>query len=275
VRTTPVVQVLIDGETITIDGVVLPDCVEPMAPFDRALAALAMRATKRRPVRAEITEASGISRCKVTAAGTAEELRFTLTSPGGGLPAQPPVVATRRIVQPRQRPPVPVPWRPLAGVAVAVVVLAGIGLSLGHLPARTSPAMAEVVAVTASPMPMAQRVRPGADFRQLPALAISAVGQVGAIEFVGDHLRVEVVVDGVTHGLRLGPDGALVDGLAPGTHTWTARASGHLDASGSVVVPAPAPTPSMPEPTIQPSIRPSQPTTQLTFDPPIDPDRTD
>jgi len=158
---------------------------------------------------------------------------------------------------------------------VAVVVLAGLGLSLGHLPARTAPAMAEVVAGTASATPTAQHIRPGSQFRQLPALTISAVGQVGAIEFVGDRLRVEVIVDGVTHRLRLGPEGALVDGLAPGTHTWTARASGHLDASGSVVVPSPAPPPTMPEPTTQASTPASQPTTQLTFDPPIDPDRTD
>lgn len=277
-RTTSVVQVLIDGDTITIDGVVLPPSAELVAPFDRALAVLATRATKRRPVRAEITETSGISRCKVTAEGTAEELRFTLTAVEGGVPAQSPVVATRRIVQ-RQRTRVSVPWRPVAAVAVALVVLSGIGFGLGHLPQRTPSAaavaeLAEVAVVTTSPTPTAQLVRSGGDFRPLPRLTISAVAQVGAIAFSGDRLRIEVVVDGVAHRLRLGPDGALVDGLAPGTHTWTALAPGHLEASGSVVVLAPEPSSPAPDATTEPSQPTAQPTTQPTFAPPVDPDRT-
>lgn len=274
-RTTSVVQVLIDGDTITVDGAVLPwdPATDPRSPYDVTLAALATSATRWRPVRAEITETSGITRCQVLRDGTTENLRFSYTGGVAGLGAAevPPVAvvaATRSLVQARSRRLPPVPWRfAVTGLGiVSLVGLVALGVHQLALPGRP---VDDVRITAASPTsPVTQPLEPGSSFRPLPLLRVEAVPAIGGIEFRGERLQVVVVIDGVSHRLRLNHDGVLLDGLTAGSHDWTASGPGRLDVSGTTEVLLP------PAPTTSKTPTPEPPATQQTFAPPIDPDRT-
>jgi hypothetical protein len=271
-RTTSVVQVIIDGDTITVDGAVLPwdPATDARSPYDVTLAALATSATRWRPVRAEITETSGITRCQVLRDGTTENLRFTYTGGVGAvdLPPVPMVAATRSLVQARARRLPPVPSR-FAVTGLGIVCLVGL-VALGvHQMALPGRPVDDVRITAASPTsPVTQPLEPGSPFRPLPPLRVEAVPAIGGIEFRGERLRVVVVIDGVSHRLRLNHDGVLLDGLTAGSHDWTASGPARLDASGTTDVL------SQPAPTTSTTPTPEPPATQQTFAPPIDPDRT-
>jgi len=302
VRASAVVPVVIDGDTITVDGDVLPpDATSGRAPFDVALATLATSATRRCPVRAEITESFGVTRCLVLPDATTRELTFTYT---GGLdadavetaaaepeptvrvvPARPAVQVARQVArQARQRAVRPLWLRP-APVVLAAVVVVGVVVALvwalaglGSDPERVDGELTAAVATPTGHVEPTGSTAPGHSFKPLRQLHVTATGGAGSIEFRGERVDIRLRLRGPVdrdQRRQLTRSGFLVENLPPGTYTWLVTALGHVKATGSVVVLArpTAPT-STPAAALQPIASTQSPTTQETFAPPVDPDRS-
>ena len=281
-RTTPVVQVVIEGDSITVDGVVLPwpPGSEGRQPYDVALAALATSATRRRPVRAEIFETSGITRCLVLPDATTKDLRFTYTG-GSDVAAHSQTVeaartVARQVTRPSFRLPtfaVPRAWlRPaLVGVGAATaatLVVVGVVVLTGSSADRASEDELSTTAGTPT-VPVSSPTHHAA--HPLPALNVSASGGVGSVTFTGDSLQIRVMLSGPEtrdDRLTVTPEGVVLDGLKPGTYHWRATAVKHQKVTGDVVVEA-EPVTSTPEATASQEPPPAQ----QTFAPPVDPDR--
>jgi len=302
VRASAVVQVVIDGDTITVDGVVLPPgATSGRTPYDVALATLASSATRRRPVRAEITESFGVTRCLVLPDATTRELTFTYT---GGVdadavetahaqsepavrfvPARPAAEAARQVAQQvaRQRAVRPAWLSPARVVLAAVAVVGGVVAlvwalaGLGSDPEGVDGELTAAAAMPTGHVKPTASTAPGHTFAPLPRLHVTATGGAGSIEFRGERADIRLRLRGPVdrdQRRQLTQGGFLIEDLPPGTYRWRVTALGHVKATGSVVVLArpTAPT-STPASTPQPQSSTQSPATQETFAPPVDPDR--
>lgn len=275
------VLIVIDGDTVIVDGSPLPQDPFGRAPYDVAIAHCASAAGRFRPVAAEIVESFGTTTCQVLRDGTTRGLRFAYNAAGADLevpaPAGPVVlpVPTRTTRDTRAADRTRLPLLQYAGLALVGLALAALATLWAVRDGSTSPTGA-LAATTPQRVLPAFTVAPGQSLAPLPVLDIEAEGGVGAIEFMGERGPVQVQLTGpVTQELtlELTRAGVVVDDLPAGEYHWVARAEGRAGRRGTVTVAAPAPayTPSA-EPTREPSPQPPSP--PETFEPPIDPDRT-
>jgi len=308
VRATKVVPVRIDGDSVTVDGTTLPADDSGRTPFEVALAALAPSATRWRPVRAEITETFGVTRCLVLRDATVRDLTFTYTG-GDDAPNEPvmtvPLVApTPReptvSVSPASRPPGLRAsavlaarravlaglqdrrhwFRPVAAGLVGAVTIAAVAWLLvwgaGSLDspapdAELAPA-AGTSSVTASPS--GQQTEHGASFDHTRKLRITVAGGIGTVRVTGEQAEIRLHLNGpdrLDEHLSLSSSGIEIE-LAPGTYRWVATAKARVRATGKVTIVAPQPSDATNTETPTPSPEPRQ--SQETFAPPVDPDRT-
>jgi len=307
-----VTRVHIDGDRITVDGMVLPADHSGRTPFDVALASVAASATRRRGVRVEITESFGVTRCRVLPDGTTRDLTFTytggedhepvLTADSAGeiaaaslappramapaiapaaaralRPAAPAVVAARRIAQSqvRRRP----AWlRPVVTGTLGAVGIAALAWLLvwGALQLSTEPdpelELAPAGSATQTQTP-AGPVSHGATFAPLPRLDITVTGGTGTVTVAGEQVVVRVHLRGPDR-----VDEKLTLSRQGTTYEvepgrYTWVATARGRVKAAGTVVVDAPAPT--EVATTPSTRESQPSPapETTFAPPIDPDR--
>jgi len=310
VRATKVVRVRIDGDTVTVDGTTLPADHAGRTPFEVALAALAPSATRWRPVRAEITESFGVTRCLVLPDASVRDLTFTYT--GGEddalaepvmsvplvapTPAEPTVAASPASMPPGSRASTVLAarravlaglqvrrrwFRPVAaGLAGAVAIAAVAWLLVWGAASLDSPEpdaeltpAAGTASVTASPS--GQQTEHGASFDHTRKLRITVTGRIGTVRVTGERAEIRLHLKGpdlLDKHLSLSSSGVEIE-LAPGTYRWVATAKARVKATGKVTVVAPSPSEA--PATATPAAPSSEPRpSQETFAPPVDPDRT-
>jgi len=309
VRATKVVPVRIDGDTVTVDGTTLPADRSGRSPFDVALAALAASATRWRPVRAEITESFGITRCLVLPDASVRDLNFTYTGGEDDALAEP--VMTVPLVTPRPaRPnvsasPASTPrgarasaelaarlavraglrhrrrwFRPVAaGLCGAIAIAAVARLLVWGASSIDSPGPAAELTPAAgtssvSASPSGQQTEDGASFDPMRRLRITVTGGIGTVRVTGERVEIRLHLKGpdlIDEHLTLTRRGVEIE-LPPGTYRWVATAKARVKATGKVTIGAPSPSEPTSAETSAPASEP--PSSQETFAPPVDPDRT-